>query len=55
MLIDTMKNIAPEGITGVQGVIFSKIVKGGMKEVLEEAVKNTIQPVIHGKLLPFTV
>ena len=50
MLIDTMKNITPDGIGGMQGIVFSRLVKGGIKEVFEEAVKNTLQPVIHGKL-----
>ena len=48
MLLSTMKTMAPEGFGGVQGKLVSRFLKGGMKEVFENAVKNTIQPVIHG-------
>ncbi len=51
ILLESMNNIAPEGLGGMQGAIFNRIVKGGIKDVLEEAVKNSIQPVISGKLV----
>ncbi len=53
MLIDTMRNLAPDGLGGVQGMVYNRFVKGGMKGVLEEAVKSTLQPVVRGHLTPF--
>ncbi|SFB68390.1 serine hydrolase domain-containing protein [Butyrivibrio sp. YAB3001] len=50
MLIETMKSMAPEAFNGLQGKIFGKLFKGGIKEVFEQAVIGTIQPVIHGTL-----
>ncbi|RKM57119.1 class C beta-lactamase-related serine hydrolase [Butyrivibrio sp. X503] len=51
ILIDTMTSIAPEGLGGMQGRIFNKIVKGGVKDFLEGAMKNTIQPSVRGHLI----
>ncbi len=51
ILVDGMNNIAPEGLGGMQGMIFNRIIKGGVKDVLLEAIKNSIQPVIHGILI----
>ena len=53
MLITTMKNLAPEGFGGVPGMVYNRFMKGGMKGILEEAVKSTFQPVIHGHLSSF--
>ena len=53
MLIDTMRNLAPDGLGGVQGMVYNRFVKGGMKGVLEEAVKSTLQPVVRGHLTSF--
>ncbi len=50
MLISTMKSMAPDAFSGVQGMVVSRFFKGGLKEALEHAVKNTIQPVITGVL-----
>ncbi|MCR5671825.1 MAG: beta-lactamase family protein [Butyrivibrio sp.] len=50
MLIDTMKNITPD-IGGFDSFLVSKFLKGGKKDVLEEVVKNTLQPTIHGNLV----
>ena len=50
MLINSLKNVAPEGLGGLQGVIFGKIIKGGIKGLFEETVKNMIQPKVRGVL-----
>lgn len=50
LLFDSLKTITPDSLGGMQGVIFNKIVKGGIKGVFEDAVRNTIQPVVHGTL-----
>ena len=50
LLFDSIKSVTPDALKGMQGVIFSKLVKGGIKGVFEDAVKNTIQPVVHGTL-----
>ena len=49
MLRDTLKNFSIEG-TGWETAIISKFVKGGLKEAIEHAVNNTVQPVIYGRL-----
>ena len=49
MLQSTLKNFSIEG-TGWESAIISRFVKGGMKEAVEHAVNNTIQPVIYGTL-----
>ena len=50
MLVSSMKNIAPEGLGGLQGIIFGKIIKGGIKGLFEETIKNVIQPKVRGVL-----
>ncbi|WP_029232235.1 serine hydrolase domain-containing protein [Butyrivibrio sp. VCB2006] len=50
MLIATMKSMAPDALSGMQGKVVSKIFKGGLKEAVEHAVNNTIQPTISGVL-----
>ena len=50
MLISTMKTIAPDALSGVQGMVVGRFFKGGIKEAFEHAVNNTIQPTIFGKL-----
>ena len=50
MLIDTIKNITPEG-GGIESKLLGKIVKGSFKEILEYVVKGTIQPIVHGKIM----
>ncbi|MBQ3797376.1 MAG: serine hydrolase [Butyrivibrio sp.] len=50
LLMDTINNMAPEGIGGIPGMLAGRFMKGGMKEVFENAVKNVIQPVLTGKL-----
>ncbi|ADL34265.1 beta-lactamase family protein [Butyrivibrio proteoclasticus B316] len=55
MLINTMKTMAPDALSGMQGKVVSKFFKGGIKEAIEHAVNNTIQPTINGVLsLPST-
>ncbi len=49
MLIDTIRNITPES-TGLESAIISKLLKGGVKEVLEHAITGTMQPIMHGRL-----
>ncbi len=49
MLVEALRNMTPES-SGFESVVFSKLIKGGMKEALIEAVKNTIQPTIYGRL-----
>ncbi len=49
MLMNTMKTVQAES-SGIEATIINKLLKGGMKEALEHAVKNTIQPVIYGSL-----
>ena len=50
MLIDAMKNVSPEGLGGLQGIIFGKIVKGGVKGLFEDAIKNMLEPKVRGVL-----
>ena len=50
MLIDAMKSISAEGLGGLQGVIFGKIIKGGIKGLFEDAIKNMLQPKLRGVL-----
>ena len=50
MLITTIKSMAPDALSGMQGKVVSKFFKGGLKEAIEHAVKNTIQPTINGVL-----
>ncbi len=50
MLHDTLKNFSIEG-TGWETAIISKFVKGGLKEAIEHAVNNTVEPVMIGKLI----
>ena len=50
MLIDAMKSVSAEGLGGLQGVIFGKIIKGGIKGLFEDAIKNMLQPKLRGVL-----
>ena len=50
MLIDAMKSISAEGLGGLQGVIFGKIIKGGIKGLFEDAIKNMLQTKLRGVL-----
>ncbi len=54
MLMETMKNIAPDALSGMQGKVVSKFFKGGIKEAFEHAVNNTVQPVLKGVLNELT-
>ena len=49
MLMNAMRNVRAES-SGIESTIINKLLKGGMKEALEHAVKNTVQPVIYGQL-----
>jgi hypothetical protein len=49
MLMNTMKTFRAES-TGIESAIVGRLLKGGMKEAIEHAVKNTVQPVIYGTL-----
>lgn len=51
MILDSIHNMAPDGLGvggGFQGMIVSRFLKGGAKDVFENAVKDTVQPVVHG-------
>ncbi len=50
MFFNTIRNMNLEG-AGFENIIFNKFFKGGIKEAFREASKNTIQPVIHGKIV----
>ena len=50
MLMNAMRNVRAES-SGIESTIINKLLKGGMKEALEHAVKNTVQPVIYGQLI----
>ena len=50
LLMDTINNMAPEGIGGLPGMLAGRFMKGGMKGIFENAVKNVIQPKLTGKL-----
>lgn len=49
MLLNAMRNVRAES-TGIESTIINKLLRGGMKEALEHAVKNTVQPVLYGRL-----
>ncbi len=49
MLRDTLKNFNVEGL-GWESAIVSRFLKGGMKEAVQHAVNNTVEPVIYGRL-----
>jgi hypothetical protein len=51
MLIETIKRLSPLEGAGFESAIISKFLKGGMKEALEHAAKNTLEPVVYGKLI----
>lgn len=50
LLMDTINSMAPDGIGGVPGMLAGRFMKGGMKSVFENAVRDVIQPVLNGKL-----
>ena len=50
MLMDAIMSMGTEGLGGMQGMLINRFYKGGVKEAVVHAVKNTFQPVIHGKL-----
>ncbi|WP_022777180.1 serine hydrolase domain-containing protein [Butyrivibrio sp. AE3009] len=50
MLMEAMKSMGTDNLGGMQGMLINKFYKGGVKEAFGHAVKNTLQPVIHGKL-----
>ncbi len=50
MLFEAINNMAPDAFTGLQGKLASALFKGGIKEAIIHAVRNTIQPVITGVL-----
>ncbi|MBQ7614138.1 MAG: serine hydrolase [Butyrivibrio sp.] len=49
MLHDTLKNFSFDG-TGWETALISRFVKGGLKEAIQHAVNNTVEPVIYGRL-----
>ncbi|MBR4669892.1 MAG: serine hydrolase [Butyrivibrio sp.] len=51
IIIDSLNSINPEAIGGMQGAIVNKIMTGSVKDLFMGAFKNTVQPVIHGKLI----
>ena len=53
MLMTTLDNLAPDTFGGMTGMIYSRFLKGGMKGILNEAVKTTMQPVVKGTLCSF--
>lgn len=53
MLMTTLDNLAPETFGGMTGMIYNRFLKGGMKGVLNEAVKTMMQPVVKGTLSSF--
>ena len=50
MLFEAIGNMAPDAFSGLQGKLASALFKGGIKEAIIHAVRNTIQPVITGVL-----
>jgi CubicO group peptidase (beta-lactamase class C family) len=50
MLLSAIKTMTPDTLSGFQGKLVNKIYKGGIKEMFEQAVKSTLQPVIKGHL-----
>lgn len=50
MLIDAMKNVSSDGFGGLQGLIFGRIIKDGVKGLLEDAIKNMLEPKVRGVL-----
>ena len=50
MLFETINNMAPDALSGLQGKLAAAFFKGGIKEAFIHAVRNTIQPVIMGVL-----
>ncbi len=51
MLLDAIRKITPSEGAGFESAIISRFLKGGMKEALEHAVKNTMEPVVFGRLI----
>ena len=51
IIIDSVNSINPEAIGGMQGAIVNKIMTGSVKDLFMGAFKNTVQPVIHGKMI----
>ena len=53
MLLEAMQNFSFEG-AGIESAIITRFIKGGMKTVFTDALKNMLQPVFHGELVnPF--
>lgn len=50
LLMDTISTIAPENLVFDAGIL-PKIVRGGMKEALTQAIQNTVCPCIKGTLM----
>jgi hypothetical protein len=50
MLMDAIMSMGTEGLGGMQGMLINRFYKGGVKEAFVHAVKNTFQPVLHGRL-----
>ena len=50
MLLDTIKKLSLSEVAGFESAILSRFLKGGFKEALEHAAKNTMEPVIFGRL-----
>ena len=50
LLMDTLSTMAPEGIGGLPGMLAGRFMKGGMKGLFDNTVKNVIQPTLDGVL-----
>ncbi len=51
MLLDTIKKLSLTELAGFESAIVTRFLRGGMKEALEHAAKNTMEPVLIGTII----
>jgi hypothetical protein len=51
MLLNAIKKLSLTELAGFESVIVSRFLRGGMKEALEHAARNTMEPVLDGTII----
>lgn len=50
MLKNTIDGLSAEGLGSIESKLVEKFYRGGLKNVIENAMKDMVQPIIHGSL-----
>ncbi|WP_051538049.1 serine hydrolase domain-containing protein [Butyrivibrio proteoclasticus] len=51
MLMNTINGLSPESLGSIESKLIEKFYKGGLKYVIENAMVDMVQPIIHGTIV----